>query len=120
MAGNQHVLSVGIDLAPALDANAYRSAELVESIFTECLQHHGQTRIPTAALEAIGAVANVLNIAWIEEALEQPARIICPRSGSCPRVDRCVGAPPSRAREIAEVRDEILSEEVKEAATKGA
>ncbi len=116
MAGNQHVLSVGVDLAPALDANAFRSAELVDAIFGECLQHHGQARIPNAALQAIGAVANVLNIAWIEEALEQPARIICPRSGSCPRAERCVGAPPSRAREIADVRDEILSEDVKESA----
>ncbi len=112
MAGNQHVLSVGVDLSPALDANAFRSAELIESIFNECLQHHGQARIPIAAVSAIGAVANVLNIGWIEDALEHHARIICPRSGRCPRPERCEGARLSRAREIADVRDEILSQEI--------
>ena len=113
MAGNQHVLSVGLDLAPALDANAFSSADLIAATFSECLQHHGEGRIPKEAMQAIRAVANVLNVAWIEEALEQPARIICPRSGRCPRPERCEGAPLSRAREIADVRDEILSQEVK-------
>jgi transcriptional regulator with XRE-family HTH domain len=113
MAGNQHVLSVGVDLAPALDANAFRSADLIESIFGECLQHHGQARIPHAAVPAISAVANVLNIGWIEDALEHQARIICPRSGRCPRPERCEGARLSRAREIADVRNEILSQELK-------
>jgi Protein of unknown function (DUF3612) len=113
MAGNQHVLSVGLDLAPALDANAFASTDLIAATFNECLQHHGQARIPREATQAIRAVANVLNVAWIEEALEQPARIICPRSGRCPRPGRCEGAPLSRAREITDVRDEILSQEVK-------
>jgi hypothetical protein len=53
-------------------------------------------------------VANVLNIAWIEDALAAPARMICPRSNRCPRPERCEGARPSRAREIADVREEIL------------
>jgi hypothetical protein len=60
------------------------------------------------AVQALGAVATVLNISWIEDALVQPARIICPRSTRCPRIDRCEGARPSRAKEITEVRDEIL------------
>ena len=90
----------GMDLAPALDANAFSSTELIAATFNECLQHHGQARIPKAAMQAIRAVANVLNIAWVEEALEQPARIICPRSGRCPRPGRCEGAPAvSRPRD---------------------
>jgi hypothetical protein len=108
MAGNPHVLSVGVDLAPALDSNGVRSAELIDSLFQDCLQRRGEARIPKAAVQTLGAVANVLNIAWIEDALGQPARIICPRSTRCPRSERCEGARPSRAREIADVREEIL------------
>ncbi|HTW37514.1 MAG TPA: DUF3612 domain-containing protein [Steroidobacteraceae bacterium] len=108
MAGNPHVLSVGVDLAPALDANGVASAELIQSIFEECLHRGGEARIPKPARQALGAAAQMLNIAWIEDALEQPARLICPRSSRCPRTERCEGARPSRAREITDVRDEIL------------
>ncbi|MDB6008502.1 MAG: MerR family transcriptional regulator [Gammaproteobacteria bacterium] len=108
MAGNPHVLSVGVDLAPALDSNGANSADLIGSLFEDCLARRGEARIPKAATQVLSAVANVLNIAWIEDALSQPARIICPRSTRCPRSDRCEGARPSRAREIADVRDEIL------------
>jgi hypothetical protein len=108
MAGNPHVLSVGVDLAPALDSNGADTAQLVDSIFKECLHRRGEGKIPKAAAQVLRAVANVLNIAWVEDALSQPARIICPRSTRCPRSDRCEGARPSRAREIADVRDEIL------------
>jgi len=107
MAGNPHVLSVGVDLAPALDSNGAHTAELVDSILKEC--RRGEGRIPRAATQALGVVANVLNIAWIEDALTQPARVICPRSARCPRAERCESTRPSRAREIADVRDEILN-----------
>ena len=108
MAGNPHVLSVGVDLAPALDANGADTGTLVETIFAECLRRGGEARIPKSATPVLSAVANVLNIAWIEDALGQPARVICPRSSRCPRTERCEGARPSRAREIADVRDEII------------
>jgi len=51
----------------------------------------------------------LLNIAWVEEALASPARIICLRSTHCPRSGRCEGAAASRARKIADVRKEIVS-----------
>jgi transcriptional regulator with XRE-family HTH domain len=110
MAGNPHVLSVGVDLAPALASNGVAHEPLIDSVLRECLHRSGEARIPKAASQALGAVANVLNIAWIEDALAQPARIICPRSAGCPRPERCEGARPrpSRAREIADVREEIL------------
>jgi transcriptional regulator with XRE-family HTH domain len=108
MAGNPHVLSVGVDLAPALASNGVESASVTEAILGECLQHRGEARIPAAASAVLEAVANVLNIAWISDALAQPARIICPRSNRCPRPERCEGAQASRAREIADVREEIL------------
>src|SRR5262249_5883869 len=108
MAGNPHVLSVGVDLAPALATHSVASEAVVDSIFRECLHRRGEARIPKAAVQLLAPVAKVLHIAWIEHALSQPARIICPRSNSCPRPERCEGARPSRAREIADVREEIL------------
>jgi transcriptional regulator with XRE-family HTH domain len=108
MAGNPHVLSVGIDLAPALDSNAVETRSLIESVYAECLRHRGEARIPKMAAQVLGAMADVLSIAWIEDALLQPARIICPRITRCPRIDRCEGARPSRAKEITEIRNEIL------------
>ncbi|MBV8877837.1 MAG: DUF3612 domain-containing protein [Gammaproteobacteria bacterium] len=111
MAGNPHVLSVGVDLAPALASNGVESATVIDSIFRECLHRRGEARIPKAASAALAAVANVLNIAWIGDALGAPARVICPRSNRCPRPERCEGARPSRAREIADVREEILGRE---------
>ena len=111
MAGNPHVLSVGVDLAPALASNGVPSESLIDSIFRECLQRRGEARVPKAAAQGLERVANVLNIAWIADALAGPARIICPRSNRCPRPERCEGARPSRAREIADVREEILGRE---------
>jgi len=61
------------------------------------------------AAEAIKGAAKVLNIAWVEDALSRPARIICPRSTHCPRTEHCDGARASRAREITDVREEIIS-----------
>jgi transcriptional regulator with XRE-family HTH domain len=111
MAGNPHVLSVGVDLAPALASNGVQPAAVIDPIFRECLHRRGEARIPRNASQMLEAVANVLNIAWIEDALSAPARIICPRSSRCPRPERCEGARPSRAREIDDVREEILGRE---------
>ncbi len=109
MAGNPHVLSVGIDLAPALRSHNVDAEKIVASITDECLHHHGEAIIPKAAAEAIEGAAKVLNIAWVGDALSGPARIICPRSTHCPRTEHCDGASASRAREITDVRKEIIS-----------
>jgi transcriptional regulator with XRE-family HTH domain len=109
MAGNPHVLSVGIDLVPALRSHSVDAEALVAAITDACLHHHGEARIPASAAEAIRGVARVLNIAWVEDALSIPARIICPRSTHCPRSGHCDGAVVSRAREITDVRKEIIT-----------
>jgi hypothetical protein len=109
MAGNPHVLSVGIDLVPALRSHTADADSLVAEITEECVRHRGQGKIPAAAAAAIRAVARVLNIAWVEEALLRPARVICPRSTNCPRTEHCTGVHTSRAREITDVRQEIIS-----------
>jgi transcriptional regulator with XRE-family HTH domain len=109
MAGNPHVLSVGVDLVPALRSHTAQAEQIVQSIADACQHHQGEARVPEAAAEAIRGAAKVLNIAWITEALSRPARIICPRSTHCPRSERCDGAPTARAREITDVRAEIVS-----------
>jgi transcriptional regulator with XRE-family HTH domain len=107
MAGNPHVISVGIDLLPALQSHVAHADGIVADITEACL-NRGEAKIPRAAEEALQGVARVLNIAWIEEALLQPARIICPRSTHCPRTRHCDAAYSSRAREITDVRAEII------------
>ena len=109
MAGNPHVLSVGIDLLPALHSHRADAEDIVADISRECLHHHGEAAIPRAATEAIRGAARVLNIAWVEDALVSPARIICPRSTHCPRTPHCDSARASRARDITDVREEIVS-----------
>ncbi len=109
MAGTPHALSVGIDLAPALSSNEADAARIVDSIGDDCYRKGGQAKIGREAAEAIRAVANILSIAWVEESLQQPARIICPRSSRCPRQGKCDAAPATRARDITEVQREILT-----------
>jgi transcriptional regulator with XRE-family HTH domain len=108
MAGTAHVISVGIDLAPALRSHAADADAVIGAITQGCLARHGEAQIPTQAAASIRAVARVLNIAWIEEALLRPARIICPRSTSCPRTEPCDASHASAAREITDLRAEIV------------
>lgn len=108
MAGNPHVLSVGIDLLPGLAANHAGEAEIADGIGEDCLRRGGQARIGRTATQAIREVANILSIAWVDEALAQPARIICPRSSRCPRHGHCNVAPARRARDIDDVKQAIL------------
>jgi hypothetical protein len=108
MAGNSHVLSVGVDLDPALRSNGIDADEVISEVADACLRGQGEAAIPGPALQAIEAIARVLNIAWLEDAMKNPARIICPRSTHCPRTDHCNGAASSKAREIIDVRQEIV------------
>ncbi|HEX3915409.1 MAG TPA: DUF3612 domain-containing protein [Steroidobacteraceae bacterium] len=80
-----HVLSVGVDLLPALDAQGYDGEHIVAAVAESCRRGGGDGAIPAAAATAIRAASQVLNIAWIAEALGSEASVICPRSGACPR-----------------------------------
>jgi transcriptional regulator with XRE-family HTH domain len=84
-----HVLSVGIDLLPALEAQGYDGEGIVAEVAEACRRGGGDAAIPSGAESSIRAVSQVLNIAWIAAALDAPACVICPRSGACPREPRC-------------------------------
>jgi transcriptional regulator with XRE-family HTH domain len=83
-----HVLSVGVDLLPALDAQGIDGESVVAAVAESCRRGGGDGRIPAAAAASIRAASQVLNIAWIADALDSPASVICPRSGACPRQPR--------------------------------
>jgi hypothetical protein len=94
---------------PALRSHVPNEAErLVDGIANACLKNHGEARVPDEAAIAIRGAAKVLNIGWIPEALEKPARIICPRSSACPRREHC-DAGRSHAREITDLQAEIVA-----------
>jgi Protein of unknown function (DUF3612) len=93
-ADTMHVLSVGIDLAPALEAQAFDAKALIAEVDAACRRGGGSAPVPAAAAEKIRTVAHVLNIAWVADALAAPASIICPRSRACPRQQPCT---PQRA-----------------------
>jgi transcriptional regulator with XRE-family HTH domain len=80
-----HVLSVGVDLLPALDAQGFDGEEIVSAVAESCRRGGGDGAIPAAASSAIRAASQVLNISWIADALGAQASVICPRSGACPR-----------------------------------
>ncbi len=84
-----HVLSVGVDLLPALEAQGYDGESVAAAVADSCRHGGGDGRIPAAAAAQIRAASQVLNIAWIADALSLPASVICPRSGACPRVPSC-------------------------------
>ncbi|MBS1229187.1 MAG: MerR family transcriptional regulator [Proteobacteria bacterium] len=109
MAGNRHVLSVGIDLVPALEANGVDASQVVNRIADECQRRGGNAKIPKAEADSISAVANVLNIEWVKESLANGAQIICPRSSRCARDGKCEGVQVTPERDIADMRREILA-----------
>jgi transcriptional regulator with XRE-family HTH domain len=112
MAGNPHVLSVGVDLVPALESQGMDAEAIVQSLAGTCRKRGGQAAIPVIAAKAIRAVGEVLSIAWIADALRSPASVICPRSTACPRTPVCgTMKTKSRAADISEVRQEILEKE---------
>jgi transcriptional regulator with XRE-family HTH domain len=84
-AGVSHVLSVGVDLSPALAAQGYDESMLVQSIADACRKGGGDAPIPAEAEQALLTVSKVLNIGWIGDALSHEATTICSRSNRCPR-----------------------------------
>jgi transcriptional regulator with XRE-family HTH domain len=80
-----HVISVGVDLLPALDAQGFDGEAIVAGVAESCRRGGGDGAIPAEAAASIRAASQVLNIAWIAAALDSPASVICPRSGACPR-----------------------------------
>ena len=84
-----HVLSVGVDLLPALDAQGFAGEDIVSAVAESCRRGGGDGVIPAEAAAAIRAASQVLTISWVADALSTKASVICPRSGACPRHPPC-------------------------------
>ena len=76
--------------------------------------------IPKAHAKEINKKSRILNIHWIEQALDNEVDITCTRSQNCPREKKCDGRQKSKVSWITEVKKEINKtfgsniEEVKE------
>ncbi len=109
-AGNPHVLCTGIDLSPALREQEIEADGIVDAISAACRRGGGSAEIPVAARKEIARIAKILNIGWLQQGLESPASIICPRSTSCPRSPACAQTASRRPRPwLDEVREQIIA-----------
>lgn len=89
IANVQHVLCAGIDLNPALDAQGKNANDIANELKRICESNGGMAEIPKSIKADLSSVAKILNIGWLERGIEKQARLICPRSGACPRSPKC-------------------------------
>lgn len=108
-AGNSHVVCVGVDLAPALQAQGIDSDKTIDQIKTVCNRNDGSAPIPKENRRQLESIGRILNIGWIERGAAKDATIICPRSTTCPRDKHCLGrAKPRLSPEIDDIRTSVL------------
>jgi len=89
LAGREQVLCTGVDVNPAIDAQGVDSLALAEELKQACGGNGGSADIPKNINKELLRTARILNIAWVERGLDNPARVICPRSSACPRTPSC-------------------------------
>lgn len=87
--GASQVLCAGIDINPALDAQGIDSTDVAKSLTAACSKNAGMAEIPASIKKDLTAVGKILNINWMLRGIEKEARLICPRSGACPRSPKC-------------------------------
>lgn len=112
LAGNKHVLCTGVDLNPALQSQNLDPIEITESVKAQCVENGGSAAIQGALKKTLVRISRVLNIGWIETGLEQPARLICSRAGTCPRTPSCVNAAATDGNKhtISSLRSTIVAQ----------
>lgn len=91
--GLKHVLCAGIDLNPAITAQGGDAATMAEELKEACQAKGGTAAVPKAVQPELTRIGRILNIGWIERAIEKDVRHICPRSSACPRQPVCQGIP---------------------------
>jgi len=89
MFGSNHVLCAGIDVNPALEAQGADAVSIANSLKKACIENRGTVDIPLTIRKELQQTAKLLNIEWLNRGIEKPARLICPRSGACPRTPGC-------------------------------
>ena len=89
VAGVPQVLCAGLDINPALEAQGMDVSSMTGELQEACASNGGTATITPTMRKAFTQIARILNVAWIERGIEQPVRMICARSGACPRNPRC-------------------------------
>ena len=89
LAGTHQVLCAGIDLNPAIAAQDQDPISLAAELKLACGGSGGSAPIPESIKKELLRIARILNITWVERGIDSDARVICPRSSSCPRNPRC-------------------------------
>lgn len=89
LSGSSHVLCAGIDVNPALTAQGVDAVGVAQALKDACIANGGSVTIPADIKNQLRQIAKLLNIAWLSRGIEKDARLICPRSGACPRSPNC-------------------------------
>lgn len=109
LAGNPHVLCVGVDLNPALASQGIDAQALAEEIKHDCLRNGGEAEIKESIKHDLRMISRILNIAWIEDGLANKAIVICSRGRLCPRTHKCLA---DRSNQATETRIETIKQEI--------
>jgi len=89
LSGAGHVLCAGIDINPALNAQGADGESVAQSLKEACITNGGVVGVPADIKKELQKIAKLLNIDWLSRGIEKEARLICPRSGACPRSPSC-------------------------------
>ncbi len=110
LAGNLKLLSLGIDLIPAIKNQGIDGNELLQSLEQDCQKSGGEAELNPNMKEVIEKLSHILRIQWLGESVHVPARIICPRSLNCQRNQKCIPTHSGqRITGIESMREDILS-----------
>lgn len=110
LAGNKHVLCTGVDLNPAIQSQGIDANDIAETLKADCVQNGGSAAMHRSIQQSLSRISRILNIGWIASGLDQPARLICSRAGSCPRTPRCANTESQKRsdRTISSLRRNLL------------
>lgn len=110
LAGNPHVLCVGIDLNPAFASQGIDPQEIANTIRDTCIANGGEAPIPESIKKELRRISRILNITWVERGLNHDAIVICPRGGLCPRDTKCNDNPMAQEPSLSmkDIRQEII------------
>jgi len=87
--GDNHVLCAGVDLNPAIQAQGNDAIALAEELKHVCSNNGGSAVIPKSIKSDLLSISRILNISWIEQGIENEAKMICSRGATCPRTPSC-------------------------------
>ena len=76
-------------MKPALNNQGIDATELINELEIACQSNGGESEIKGEIKSSILKIANLLRIHWLIDALDHPAKIICPRSSDCQRQENC-------------------------------